>query len=112
MPSRSAIWVRGLAIVSAKTIRVSGRKAAATFSATVASTSDTLQPRVSRVCSRLLVLPNRNWLATMWSPRFSSANSSEAMAPMPVAKHTVPTPPSSSVILLSSAWLVGLPCRA
>ena len=112
MASKSATCVRGLAMVSTKTSRVRGSSAASTCSTSVASTRLTRQPRVSIVCSRLLVLPNKNWLATMWSPCFNSANSIEAMAAMPVAKHTVPMPPSSRVTFCSSAWLVGLPWRA
>ena len=112
MASRSAICVRGLAIVSTNTSRVCGSSARSTSAASVASTRLTRPPSDASVCSRLAVLPNRNWLATMWSPCFSKASSTEAMAAMPVEKHTVPTPPSSRLTFCSSAWLVGLPWRA
>ena len=53
--------------------RVSGRRAAATLAASVASTSVTSQPSWVRVFIQLAVLPNRKRLATTWSPFFSSA---------------------------------------
>ena len=65
MPARSATWVRGLAMVSTNTMRVSGRKAASTAEACVASTKLTDTPSPCKVCNRLLVLPKRNWLLTM-----------------------------------------------
>jgi hypothetical protein len=39
------------------------------------------------VASRLLVLPNTNWLDTTWSPALSSASMIAPIAAMPVAKH-------------------------
>jgi hypothetical protein len=99
-------------MVSTKTRRVAGVIAAATWRASVASTRLTSTPIACSVCKRLLVLPNRNWLLTMWSPAFSSATSTAAMAAMPVEKQAVPRACSSRLSLVSSAAPVGLPWRA
>ena len=112
MPARSATWVRGLAIVSTNTSRVAGVTAAATFDASVASTRLTSTPMPFKVCNRLLVLPNRNWLLTMWSPARSSDTSTPAIAAMPVENTAVARACSSRLSLASSAAPVGLPCRA
>ena len=112
MPLRSVTWVRGLAMVSTNTSRVSGRSAAATASVWVASTKVTSTPCKPKVWNRLLVLPNRNALETKWSPLRSRANSNVPMAAMPVPKHTVATPCSMVLILVSSAVTVGLTWRA
>ena len=108
---KSATCVRGLAIVSTNTARVAGVSAASTWRTSVASTNVTGWPCASSVSSALVVLPNTNWLATMWSPRFSSARKIAPMAAMPVANVIVPTPPSIALTLASSAVDVGLPWR-
>ena len=112
MPGRSGTCVPGLAMVSTKTMRVPGRSTAATASAEAASTRLTSTPRPCRVPSTLWVLPKRWRLATRWSPARSSVRNTAETAAMPVAKHTVPTPSSSAVILDSSAAVVGVPWRA
>ena len=99
-------------MVSTNTMRVLGWMAAATLSAWVASTVVTPMPRSFKVPSRLLVLPNTNWLHTRWSPALSSVKNVAVMAAMPVAKLTVPMPCSICVILDSSAAVVGVPWRA
>ncbi|KAG1437001.1 hypothetical protein G6F57_020433 [Rhizopus arrhizus] len=112
MTARSAICVPGLAIVSVKTMRVLGWIAARTWAESVASTKVISTPSSSNVPSRLLVLPNTNWLDTRWSPRRSSVVKMADSAAIPVAKLTVPLPPSMWVSLASSAVVVGVPWRA
>jgi hypothetical protein len=111
MRARSAIWVRGLAIVSTKTRRVSGRSAAATLATSVALTNVIGIPWAASVPNRLLVLPNRKWLATTWSPSRSSASRAAPIAAIPVAKQTVATPSSMAVTFASRAADVGFPWR-
>ena len=69
--------------------------------------------RAPPACSnRLDVLPNRNWLATTWSPPLSSASMIAPIAAMPVAKRDGARRRSSiALTLASSAADVGLPCR-
>ena len=103
--------MRGLAIVSTKTIRVAGVSARSTLATSVASTYVTRVPCAASVPSWLTVLPNRNRLATTWSPSRSSDSIAAPIAAMPVAKHTVATPSSIFVTFDSSAAVVGLPWR-
>lgn len=58
------------------------------------------------------MLPNTYWLDTRWSPRRSSVVKMAASAAMPVAKLTVPLPPSMRLTLASSTVVVGVPWRA
>jgi hypothetical protein len=104
--------VVGLAMVSTKTMRVCSRSAARTLSARVVSTRLTCTPKPSSVPSRLAVLPNSWSPTTRWSPLLSKVKNSAWMAAMPVAKLTVPRPPSNSVTKASSAAVVGVPWRA
>ena len=68
-------------------------------------------PCAASVLNRLTVLPNRNRLATTWSPARSSDSITAPIAAMPVAKETVATPSSIFVTFASSAAVVGLPWR-
>ena len=111
MRARSAICVRGLAMVSTKTMRVAGVKAASTLATAVASTKETSTPCPATVFHKLLVLPNKKDEETTWSPALSKACASAPIAAMPVAKHRVATPSSMRLILSSSADTVGLPWR-
>ena len=66
-------------------------------------------PWAANVPKRLLVLPNRKWLETTWSPDFNSDSIAAAIAAMPVEKHTVPAPSSMALTFASKAAVVGLP---
>ena len=98
-------------MVSTNTRRVRGESARPTFAPSVASTKLTSTPCAASVPNRLAVLPNRNALATTWSPARSSDSIVAPIAAMPVAKATLATPSSIRVTLASSAAPVGLPWR-
>lgn len=98
-------------MVSTKTILVAGVSASATACAEVMSTIDTAMPSCCKVPSRLLVLPKTWRIEFRWSPALSKLRNTAVIAPMPVAKHAVPTPSSSSLTLASSKAVVGVPWR-
>ncbi len=111
MASMSTMCSHGLLGVSIHTMRVSGRHAPSTASASVRSTVSTISP--AGACTwtaRRMVPPYASWGRRAWSPVARSRRSASSAA-SPDANARPWDAPSSAARCTSSAVRVGLPLR-